>query len=70
MRKSLEEIQSKATTDVAHLQKELSEAESAKGNAETQYQKLLERVNTIKSQLGQRLKEDAVRSFESTPLYH
>ncbi|KAJ5827754.1 hypothetical protein N7447_004517 [Penicillium robsamsonii] len=59
MRKSLEEIQSKHTADMEVLQHKLDDAESKKEEAETQFQKLLERVNTIKSQLGERLKEDA-----------
>lgn len=46
------------------LQQRLNESEDKKTQAETQFQKLLERVNTIKSQLGERLKEDAVRQSE------
>jgi chromosome segregation ATPase len=61
MRKSLEEIQSKHSAEMETLQQRLDDAESKKEQAETQFQKLLERVNTIKSQLGERLKEDAVR---------
>lgn len=60
MRKSLEEIQTKHRADMEALQHKLDDAESKKEHAETQFQKLLERVNTIKSQLGERLKEDAV----------
>ena len=60
MRKSLEEIQSKHRADMEALQQNVDDAESKKGEAETQFQKLLERVNIIKSQLGERLKEDAV----------
>lgn len=60
MRKSLEEIQSKHRDENQDLQQKLEESESKKERAESQYQKLLERVNTIKSQLGERLKEDAV----------
>ncbi|GAD97963.1 Golgi matrix protein, putative [Paecilomyces variotii No. 5] len=59
MRKSLEEIQSKHRDENQDLQQKLEESEGKKERAETQYQKLLERVNTIKSQLGERLKEDA-----------
>lgn len=66
MRKSLEEIQSKHTADMEALQQKLDDAESKKEQAETQFQMLLERVNTIKSQLGERLKEDAVRGLEFT----
>ncbi|KAJ6089343.1 hypothetical protein N7467_004559 [Penicillium canescens] len=59
MRKSLEEIQFKHTADMEALQEKLDDAETKKEHAETQFQKLMERVNTIKSQLGERLKEDA-----------
>ncbi|KAJ5689766.1 hypothetical protein N7462_004158 [Penicillium macrosclerotiorum] len=58
MRKSLEEIQSKHRADMEALQQRLGDAESKKEHAETQFQKLMERVNAIKSQLGERLKED------------
>lgn len=68
MRKSLEEIQSKHRADMEALQQKVDDAESKRGQAETQYQKLLERVNTIKSQLGERLKEDAVCSAGSVCL--
>jgi predicted nuclease with TOPRIM domain len=61
MRKSLEEIQSKHQADMEALQQKLDDSESKKEQAETQFQKLMERVNAIKSQLGQRLKEDEVR---------
>ncbi|KOC08017.1 Golgi matrix protein [Aspergillus flavus AF70] len=59
MRRSLEEIQSKHRADMEALQHKLNDAEGKKEHAELQFQKLLERVNTIKSQLGERLKEDA-----------
>lgn len=61
MRKSLEEIQFKHRADMEALQQKLDDAESKKEHAETQFQKLMERVNAIKSQLGARLKEDEVR---------
>ena len=60
LRRSLEEVQTKHRTDMGSLQEKLDDAENKKEHAETQFQKLLERVNTIKSQLGERLKEDAV----------
>ncbi|PYI35068.1 guanylate kinase [Aspergillus indologenus CBS 114.80] len=59
MRKSLEEIQSKHHAEMEALQGRLDDAENKKEHAELQFQKLLERVNTIKSQLGERLREDA-----------
>lgn len=61
MRKSLEEIQSKHQTEMEALQQKVDDAENRKDEAETQFQQLLERVNIIKSQLGERLKEDEVR---------
>lgn len=63
MRKSLEEIQSKHRLEMEALQQKLEDTESKKEQAETQFQKLLERVNIIKSQLGERLKEDEVRAL-------
>jgi chromosome segregation ATPase len=60
MRKSLEEMQLKHQEEHESLQSTLKESETKKEHAENQFQKLLERVNTIKSQLGERLKEDAV----------
>lgn len=60
MRKSLEEIQSKHQTEMEALQQKVDDAENRKDEAETQFQQLLERVNIIKSQLGERLKEDEV----------
>lgn len=60
MRKSLENIQLKHQEEMGILQQNLDESESKKEHAEHQFQKLLERVNILKSQLGERLKEDAV----------
>ncbi|KAJ5112105.1 hypothetical protein N7532_000150 [Penicillium argentinense] len=58
MRKSLEEIQLKHRAEMEALQQRLDDTETKKEQAETQFQKLMERVNAIKSQLGERLKED------------
>lgn len=58
LRKSLEEIQSKHQGDTS-LQEQLDEAREGKEHAEAQYRNLLGKVNTIKSQLGERLKSDA-----------
>lgn len=60
MRRSLEEMQLKHQEELESLQSTLKESDTKKEHAENQFQKLLERVNTIKSQLGERLKEDAV----------
>ncbi|KAK6376139.1 hypothetical protein LTS17_007390 [Exophiala oligosperma] len=61
LRKSLEELQSKHATELETAQNDLAEAQQEKETAEEQYQTLLGRVNTIRSQLGERLKADAVR---------
>lgn len=60
LRKSLEAIQSKHEDEVTDLQDKLEESNSDKEQAEKQYQDLLGRVNTIRAQLGERLKADAV----------
>ncbi|KAL6243060.1 hypothetical protein RBB50_010160 [Rhinocladiella similis] len=59
LRKSLEELQSKHATELETVQNDLAEAQQEKETAEEQYQTLLGRVNTIRSQLGERLKADA-----------
>jgi len=60
LRQSLEAIRSKHDEDVSGLQEQLEETQSGKEHAETQYQELLGRVTTIRAQLGERLKSDAV----------
>ncbi|EZF62466.1 hypothetical protein H104_04903 [Trichophyton rubrum CBS 289.86] len=59
MRRSLEEIQNKHDEEMETLQEKLRVSESQKEQAESQFHSLLGRVNTIKSQLGERLKADA-----------
>jgi predicted nucleic acid-binding Zn-ribbon protein len=61
LRKSLEEIQQKHEDELSALRSQLEEAQSGKEHAEIQYRNLLGKVNTIRSQLGERLKSDAVR---------
>ena len=51
-------VSSQHTEELASIKAELEECESAKEQAETQYQHLLGRVNTIRSSLGERLKAD------------
>lgn len=63
LRKSLEELQGKHDEELSTLKSELEETQGEKEHADTQYRNLLGRVNTIKSQLGERLKSDAVRSL-------
>ena len=61
VRKSLEEIQQRHDVEMSNIREQLSQSEEGKEQAETQYQNLLGKVNTIRSQLGERLKADAVR---------
>jgi chromosome segregation ATPase len=60
LRQSLEQLRAKHETSLDSVKEELQEAQSEKQHAEEQYQTLLGRVNTIKAQLGERLKADAV----------
>jgi chromosome segregation ATPase len=54
----LSSIQTQHVEEVTTIRTELEESETAKEQAETQYQHLLGRINTIKSSLGERLKAD------------
>lgn len=60
VRKSLEALQEKHEADVQGTQMQLEDANNKKEQAETQHRNLLGKVNTIRSQLGDRLKADAV----------
>ena len=60
LRQSLEDLQAKHASDIEAVQGELAETQAEKETAEEQYQSLLGKVNTIRSQLGERLKADAV----------
>ena len=60
LRKSLEELQEKHEEELSDVKNKLEETHGDKDQAETQYRNLLVKVNTIKSQLGERLKADAV----------
>ncbi|KAF1814406.1 putative Golgi matrix protein [Eremomyces bilateralis CBS 781.70] len=59
LRESLESIHKKHEEDLGGIREELEESQSAREHAESQYQKLLGKVNTIRSQLTERLKGDA-----------
>ncbi|KIW66860.1 hypothetical protein PV04_06152 [Phialophora macrospora] len=59
LRQSLEELQARHTSEIEAIQGELADTQAEKENAEEQYQSLLGKVNTIRSQLGERLKADA-----------
>ncbi|KAI4176980.1 MAG: hypothetical protein LQ348_005914 [Seirophora lacunosa] len=59
LRRSLEEVQMKHEEGMSIVRTQLNERNSEKEHAETQYRKLLGKVNTVRSQLGERLKADA-----------
>lgn len=60
VRRSLEEIQGKHAEELGSIRDQLADTQGEKEQAETQYRNLLGKVNTIRSQLGERLKADAV----------
>ena len=60
LRRSLEEIQGKHEKELGSVREQLEDTQGEKEHAEIQYRNLLGKVNTIKSQLGERLKADAV----------
>lgn len=55
LRKQLEEIQGKHTEELSTVKAQLIDSEQEKDQARAQYHTLLERVNTIKSTLGERM---------------
>lgn len=62
---TLQESHSSALTEVTTLKANLAETESAKNDAEEQYQALLMRVEKIKESLGDRLKRDRAELEEA-----
>lgn len=60
LRKSLEEVQERHEEELTSIREQLAASQDEKEHAERQYHNLLGKVNTIKSQLGERLKADAV----------
>ena len=60
LRMSLEEIQGKHEEELSSFREQLEDTQGEKEHAESQYRNLLGKVNQIKSQLGERLKADAV----------
>lgn len=58
-------IQGEHSEELSTIKMQLEESETAKDHAETQYQNLLGRVNTIKSSLGERLKADRAELQEA-----
>ncbi|KAL9073206.1 MAG: hypothetical protein Q9161_003038 [Pseudevernia consocians] len=59
VRRSLEEVQGKHEEELGSMRGQLADTQGEKEQAETQYRNLLGKVNTIRSQLGERLKADA-----------
>ncbi|EME44632.1 hypothetical protein DOTSEDRAFT_172926 [Dothistroma septosporum NZE10] len=59
LRQSLESLQEKHGRELLGVKDELQQTQNGKEHAETQYKNLLGKVNTIRSQLGERLKSDA-----------
>ncbi|KAL9613975.1 MAG: hypothetical protein Q9167_001524 [Letrouitia subvulpina] len=59
LRRSLEGIQEKHNEELGEVRDQLEEKVNEKEHAESQYRNLLGKVNTIRSQLGDRLKADA-----------
>ena len=57
----LDEVREKHEQEMTGIRRQLEDTQREKEHAETQYRNLLGKVNTIKSQLGERLKADAVR---------
>ena len=61
LRKSIDEIQGRHEEELSDVRGQLEETQKGKEQAESQYRTLLGKVNTIRTQLGERLKADAVR---------
>ncbi|RMD40150.1 hypothetical protein DV735_g4988, partial [Chaetothyriales sp. CBS 134920] len=56
---AIEDVQAQHKAAIEDVQAQLQESQGEKEHAEEQYQNLLGKVNTIRSQLGERLKADA-----------
>ena len=65
LRQSLESLQEGHARELEEKDNSLHETQTEKEQAEEQYQNLLGKVNTIRSQLGERLKADAVSSLKA-----
>lgn len=70
LRQSLEELQSKHEQEMQHVHTQLEETQIEKETADENYQNLLGKVNTIRSQLGDRLKADAVGRHRCATTIH
>lgn len=65
LRQSLESLQERHNEELTGVKEELEQTQQDKEHAETQYRNLLGKVNTIRSQLGERLKADAAELEET-----
>lgn len=70
LRESLEEVQSSHQRQMQDVQAQLQDERSERETAEENYQNLLGKVNTIRSQLGERLKADAVSLYFPKEAYN
>jgi len=68
LRQSLEGNGQQQEEALAEVRAQLQESQTAREHAESQYKTLLGKVNTIRSQLGERLKADAVSERAREPL--
>ncbi|KAK0830565.1 hypothetical protein LTR73_003844 [Friedmanniomyces endolithicus] len=59
LRQSVESLATQHNDEVVGVKEELEQSHQAKEHAEAQYRSLLGKVSTIRSQLGERLKQDA-----------
>jgi len=64
LRESLEEVTGRHEREMGDIQTQLQEEQSEREAAEENYQNLLGKVNTIRSQLGERMKADAVSCIQ------
>lgn len=60
LRQSLESLATRHEREMGEVQAQLSDEQAGREEAEENYQNLLGKVNTIRSQLGERMKADAV----------
>ena len=60
VRKAIHELRKRHDAEIKTMREQLKDISDEKEQAETQYRNLLGKVNTIRSQLGDRLKADAV----------
>ena len=65
VRSAMEGVQKKHEEDLESLREHLTVTRTEKDQAEAQYRGLLGKVSTIRSQLGERLKADAVGAIRS-----